>query len=547
MKKYLNLLIFLSIGLTLSAQKKHSSAETQYPTKPKLVVGIIVDQMKFNYLNRYESRFGKGGFNRLKNQGINCLNGYYSFVPTVTAAGHAAVFTGTVPAINGIVGNDWIDPKTGQRIYCVEDKSVKSIGADDAEGEMSPKNLWSSTISDQLKLSQDFHSKTIAVAIKDRGSILAGGHTSDASYWYSSKIGGWISSSYYMQKLPDWVEKINAGHPIEKYLTKPWETLYPLETYRKAAPDNNSFEGILPGNKDSGFPHELTVGGRKELTILTSPFGNSLVKDFAIEALKNENLGKGESTDFLAISFSSTDYVGHNFGPHSIEIEDTYLRLDRDIEEILRQLDETLGKENYLVFLSTDHAIADNPNYLKEHNLDGGTLNSFEITNKLKGDLKKEFGDVDLLIGLENSQIYLNHLVIEKAGIEPEKIEKKLSESLSELTGFSRLINLKNIGTENLPNEILEKIKNGYHPLRSGDYMILFHPQYFFGGKVGANHGSMYEYDSHVPILFYGWKIPSMNYLERVNIQDISASIASWIKIDAPNGSIGKPLNIEIK
>lgn len=544
-KSTLLLLSFVFISFTISAQKGKNSPKST-PTKPKLVVGIVVDQMKYDYLNRFGDRFGKGGFNRLRNEGINCTQGYYSYGPTVTAAGHASVYTGTVPAIHGIVGNEWIEVNTGHEMYCVEDSTVLGVGAKEKDGQMSPRNLWTSTITDQLKLSQDFKSKTIAMSIKDRGAVLPGGHSANAAYWYNASIGGWISSTYYMKELPKWVQDLNESKPTEKYLKGPWETLYPIETYRAGVPDENDYENWISGNKESGFPHELTAGGRKENTILTSPYGNSILKDFAIEALKKEQLGKGNTTDFLAISFSSTDYVGHSFGPHSIEIEDVYLRLDKDIEELLNTLDAEIGQGNYLVFLSADHAVADVPGYLNHFKLPGGVFSTGEARKAIEAGLKKKYGDIQLIEGIENSQIYLNRENIRNSQIDKEEIFEVIYEELRRMEGFSRLINLSEIGEENIQTNLQQKIKNGYHPLRSGDFMILLKSQWFSGGKKGTTHGSIYEYDSHVPILFYGWKLPAKNYLDLVNIQDIAASLAHWLEIDAPSGNIGKPVNISI-
>ncbi len=544
--KKINLIIFyLFISLGIFAQKNRKNSDTTIPVKPKLVVGIIVDQMKYDYLNRFGERFGKGGFNRLRNQGLNCENGYYSYGPTVTAAGHASVYTGSVPAIHGIVGNEWTEVNTGESMYCVEDKTVTGVGTSESDGQMSPRNLWTSTISDQLKLSQDFKSKTIAVSIKDRGSILPGGHSADGAFWYSSKTGTWISSSYYMNDLPEWVKTLNASNPTEKYLQNSWNTLYPLETYRMGVEDSNNYENYIAGNKDSGFPHDLNAGGRKESNILTSPFGNSIVTDFAFKAIENEELGKKNTIDFLAISYSSTDYVGHSFGPHSVEIEDVYLRLDLEIEKLLKKLDQEIGNGNYLVFLSADHAVADVPSYLNNFKMAGGVFKFLDAKNNIESNLHTKFGDIELIKAYDNNQIYLNHENIQKFNLNKSQIIENIYESLKRMDGFSRLIDLKEIGKENINPILAEKIKNGYHPLRSGDLMILLKSQWFIGGSKGTTHGSIYEYDSHVPIIFYGWKTPNTNYKKQVNIQDISATLANWLKIDAPTGNIGVPIIIE--
>lgn len=535
MKKFIYLLFtFILSSPSTFAQKKPNTL----PMRPKLVVGIVVDQMRYEYLYKYADRYVDGGFKRLMKEGINCQENHYNYAPTVTAAGHTSIYTGTVPSVHGIVGNDWTDVATGKRVYCTEDSTVKTVGTTGKTGWMSPKNLWTSTITDQLKMAQNYQSKTIAIALKDRGAILPGGHTANAAYWYDSKEGRWISSSFYFNELPSWVQSFNSEERALKYVQKGWNTLYPVNTYVQSAEDESPFEGKLPGEKSTSFPHELKEGNPLEV-IRTTPYGNSLTKDFAIKALESEKLGKNGTTDFLAISFSSTDYVGHNFGPQSIELEDTYLRLDKDIAEILSYLDAQYGKNQVLVFLTADHAVAEVPGYINGKKLPGGVFDRNAAITNMKKAINQAFGSADILVGEENSQLYFNHSLMEKLSIDSKKLFDVVRKSYQNQAGFSEMINLKDLPSANLNAQYTQLIINGYHQARSGDFMILLKPSWFMGSKMGTTHSTLYAYDTHVPLLFYGWKVKPSEIVKRTSISDISVTLANWLHIMEPSGSIG--------
>ncbi|RVU26439.1 alkaline phosphatase family protein [Sandaracinomonas limnophila] len=530
------ILAILLLANSIFAQKTSS---TVVQSKPKLVVGIIVDQMRYDYLNKYYSRFSEGGFKRMMNQGINCTDNHYSYAPTVTAAGHASVYTGTTPAVHGIVGNDWTDVLSGKKVYCTDDSTVQTVGTTGKTGWMSPKNLWTSTITDQLRLAQNFKNKTIAIALKDRGAILPGGHTANGAYWYDSKEGNWITSTFYMKELPAWVQKFNSEKQAENLTKNPWNTFFPINTYTLSAEDDQAYEGKYPGAKTSTFPHSFEGTNALEV-IRTSPMGNTLTKNFAIRSIDEEKLGQGNSTDFLAVSFSSPDYIGHTFGPQSIELEDNYIRLDRDIEEILNHLDTKIGKGNYLVFLSADHAVADVPGYLQSKKLPGGVYDRAKALTEIKNALKLAVGTGDLIIGEENSQLYLDPRVMKRLQISRELVFQTIEKALNKTEGFSRLIDLKNLENTTLINGFKDKITNGYHPLRSGDFMILLKPQWFVGSKTGTTHSTLYAYDTHVPLLFYGWKVPAKRINSRTEINDIAPTLSNLLKIMEPTGTTGK-------
>lgn len=546
-KLFSSFLLLLLVTFSLSAQKKKStvSFETAIPDKPKLVVGIVVDQMRYDFLYRYADKYSSGGFKRLMNEGFNCRNNHYDYAPTVTAAGHAAIFTGSIPAINGMIGNEWFNQKTGKSVYCVEDSSVRTVGSDSKAGLMSPKNLLVSTITDQLKIANNFQSKTIGIALKDRGSILPAGHTANAAYWFDSKNGAWITSTFYMNDLPQWVKDFNALKMPQKYMAEGWKTLLPIEEYTESTGDNQTYEAKLSGEKTPTFPHELAAQAGVNLleVIRTTPFGNTLTKDFALAAIQFENLGKSPKTDFLTISFSSPDYVGHAFGPNSIEIEDTYLRLDKDIAEILTSLDKSLGKNNYLVFLSADHGVADVPGFSQSQKLPAGVLDYGETMKEVKSALKTAFGEGEFIRAEDNSQLYLNANIMEEKKVSYTQIYEIVRKTLLRRDDITDVVDLHNLANSTLPNYQLNYIKNGFNPRRSGDITLVLNPGWFSGRKQGTTHGSVYSYDTHVPLLFYGWKIKTGETTIRTNISDISPTVADLLNILEPTGSVGNVIS----
>lgn len=534
-------ILFTIFSFSVFAQNKPKAIN--YPKAPKLVVGIVVDQMRYDFLYRFESKYGNGGFKRLMNEGFNAKNLHYNYGPTVTAAGHAAIFTGSIPSINGIVGNDWFNQASGKNMYCTEDSTVKTVGTTSSAGKMSPKNLLVSTITDQLKIANNFKSKTIGIAIKDRGAILPAGHTANGAYWFDSFDGSWVTSTFYMNDLPQWVKDYNAQKSANKYINTVWNTILPIEKYTESTADDQAFESKFLGEIKPIFPHELlgTRGNIYEM-VKTTPFGNTLTKEFALAAIEGENLGQGQHTDFLTVSFSSPDYVGHAFGPYSVETEDTYIRLDKDLEEILNTLDKNLGKNNYLVFLSADHGVADVPGFWKQNKLPAGVLQSAGIRVLANEALKSKFGSADIIKAEDNSQFYLNHQVLKEKNITVSQVYDVIKEAVIGVDGVADIVNLHDLNASNVPESLLNKIKNGFNTKRSGDIMTLSRPQWFAGRTTGTTHGSVYNYDTHVPALFFGWKVPKGESSIPYSISDIAPTIANLLNILEPSGNIGNPI-----
>jgi predicted AlkP superfamily pyrophosphatase or phosphodiesterase len=528
--------------ISFSQQDKNVQASVN--TSPKLVVGIVIDQMRYDFLYRYASKYGDGGFNRLLKKGFSCKNTNYNYVPTATAPGHAAIYTGTTPSANGIIGNEWFVPLKGKRTYCVEDTTVIPVGnvENPKAAKMSPANLFVNTITDQLRISNNKNSKVIGIALKDRGAILPAGHTANAAYWYDSS-GNWITSSYYMQKVPEWVNTFNAQKLPEKYLSKPWNTLLPIDQYTESTADNVSFEEPYPKEEKPVFPHNLPKIKNKRFDLIRStPFGNTLTKDFAFSVIKEEQLGKGKYTDFIAISFSSTDYIGHQFGPNSIETEDTYLRMDKELEEILNFLDTQVGKDSYLLFLTADHGVAPNPTFLLEQKIPAGFFSSHKMTDKLKEYLTKTYGEGNYVANVVNNQVYLHHRVFSDKNIDLKEAEVKTAAFIATLEGVATAISATEIATHEYTTFPNTFIKNGYNEKRSGNVIYTLKEGWMDYKKTGSNHGTAYAYDTHVPLIWYGWNITPGSTDSTVNITDIAATLASLLKIAPPKECHGKAI-----
>jgi hypothetical protein len=511
--------------------------------RPRLVVGIVVDQMRYDYLYRYYDKYSAGGFKRILGEGFNCRNHHYHYALTVTAAGHASVYTGSAPAVHGIVGNDWYDAHAGKKTYCVGDSSVETVGSSNpVAGKMSPKNLLVSTITDQLRLATNFRSKVIGIALKDRGAILPAGHTANGAYWFDSKTGNWITSSFYTRELPGWVRQYNARKRASQLITEGWATLLPVGEYAESTADDQPYEAKMGPARKPVFPYELAGTAGDAFGILSStPHGNTLTKEMAFEALENEKLGTGDFTDFLAVSFSSPDYVGHGFGPNSVEAEDIYLRLDRDIAEMLSKLDSKLGKGNYLFFLTADHGIMDVADFWKEHKLPAGRLDYVQMNATVKAALKARFGEGDFIAASENFQLYLNHRLLAERGIATEAVFQTIRQALGHFEGVADILNLPELYKSGLNEFQTTLFKNNYNRKRSGDIQIVVEPGWM-AGPIAANHGSPYNNDTHIPLLFYGWGIKPGETFRRTSVADTSPTLAALLSILEPNGNIGNPI-----
>lgn len=540
--KHLFFCFSVLFSLTVKAQK--NPVKSNEFERPKLVVGIVVDQMRYDYISRFWNGYSEGGIKRLVKEGFNFKNNHYNYAPTSTGPGHASVYTGTTPASHGIIGNDWYDKEIGASVYCAADNTYASVGTASSAGQMSPKQLLTTTISDQLKLHTQSRSKVIAISLKDRGAVLPGGHTADAAYWFHGKNeGSWISSTFYMESLPSWVTQFNSKVP-QQY-KKPWNLLKSEKAYTQSGLDKNNYEGAFRGETAAVFPHDLVslweANGAYDILKATA-YGNSLTTDFALAALKGENLGKGLDTDFLAVSFSSTDYVGHQFGVNSREIEDTYYRLDLDLERLLKALDAQVGPGNYSLFLTADHAAVQVPTYLKDLKIPSGYFDSKVFKDKLNAYVADRFGSEDLIENISNYQVFLNRGLATQLDIDLREMQEDLAQFILQDSAVERTYTADQMWGEEYTKGIPYILQNGYNPKRSGDVLFVLKPAVISYSKTGSTHGSPQIYDTHTPLLFFGKGFKRGASYERSEIPDIAPTIAAMLGIAFPNGTTGKPL-----
>jgi len=540
---------FYSSGVICQRRaRKSAKIEVSAPLKttPKLIVGIVVDQMRYDYLTRFWNHYEDDGFKRLVNDGFNCKNNHFNYAPTSTGPGHASVYTGTTPATHGIIGNNWYDKVTDQEVYCASDDTFNSVGTTTDAGKMSPHRMIVTTVTDQLRLHTQMHGKTIAIALKDRGAVLPGGHTANAAYWfYGMGEGNWITSSFYMENLPGWVNDFNASNTAENY-KKPWTTLKDINTYLESGLDNNKYEGLFTGQSAPTFPHDLPrlwdSNGKYDI-IKATPYGNSLTADFAIAALDGEDLGSDPITDFMAVSFSSTDYVGHKYGVNSKEIQDTYVRLDRDLARLFKALDKKVGINEYTVFLTADHAAIHVPAYLKDQKIPAGYMDGGELVTKFQDFLKYKYGTTDLVKNTSNYQMFLDHDVIKNLDLHIGDVQSDLAQELLNYNDIDKVYTAQQMWQNEYTEGIPYILQNGYNQKRSGDILMVLKPGTISYSITGSTHGSPQIYDTHVPLLFYGKGIRKGSTTVRTEIPDIAPTISTLLGIAFPNGTTGRPIS----
>ncbi len=529
--------------------------------RPRLIVGIVVDQMRYDYLYRYYSSYGSDGFRRLLREGFSCENTLFNFAPTYTGPGHAAIYTGTTPSVNGIIANDWFDRRWNKNRYVTTDTTVWSVGtpkSDARSGRHSPRVLLSSTITDELRLAFAMRSKVVSICLKDRGSILPAGHFPNACYWFDDQTGNWITSTYYPDSLglPAWVQAFNEQRRAHRYLDGVWDKLHQL-TYAE------SFENWLKykaGNyrpmslvSPREFPYNLrywrdSLYQRYGYSLLRFvPEGNTFTVDFALEAIEKMELGQDDIPDMLCLSFSTPDYCGHQFGIHAEEVQDVYLRLDREVARLLAFLDERLGKEKVLVFLTADHGAAETPHHLSDLQAPAGVFAESRLKDTLnvllRARLPEASGSRQPVQAIYNQQIWLDRS-LQSAGRTRDIAIEVVKRYLRQQPGIYDVLTVEE--AMRLPAEypFIAEIRRGLHPKRSGDMLFLlepgWHPDDEYFGKGGTTHGSPYPYDTHVPLVWYGWKIRPGQTVEPVSITDIAPTLAALLHIMRPNGCTGR-------
>lgn len=532
-------IVLLIVGFSSCVRKADEVA------RPKIVVGLVVDQMRWDYLYRYYALYGTDGFKRLLHEGFNCQNTTVNYLPSFTAPGHACIYTGSVPSIHGIAGNNWIENATGSAVYCVDDKNAHLVGDTGKGPSYSPANMLTTTITDELRLATNMKSRVYGVAIKDRGSILPAGHLANAAYWYNDKKGEFTTSTYYPNQHPAWLQAFNKRRAGDSLVKQGWQLMLDPGKYDQSTVDATNYEKAYKGEKAPVFPHRFdTLSDDDRFAMLKSiPAGNTYSIMMAEACIEGERLGMGAETDFLALSLSSTDYVGHQFGPNSIEMEDCYLRLDRDIAALLHYLDSRYGKYNYLFFLSADHGGAHNAAFLSDMDVPAGVMygNTMpELNTYLKG-----LTGVDSIVrGMDNYQVFLDDERIRKSQKEKSDVKGWITSWLNARPEVAYVLDMDNVSRAAVPEPIRSMAVNGYYRRRSGDLQIILNPGWYDnGGKTtGMTHGSWNPYDAHIPLLWYGWHVKSGETSKPYHMTDIAATLAAMLHIQMPNGCIGVPI-----
>lgn len=538
---------FLLLSLTLIVAACTQGEPRVEPSEgpPRLVVGIVVDQMRHDYLRRYQDKYSEDGFKRLLKEGFSFDNARFDYMPTYTAPGHASIYTGTTPAVHGIISNYWYSRESGSTLYAVGDANYRTVGADGTDGEMSPHQLLSTTVGDELRLHSNERSRVVGLSLKARSAILPAGHTGEA-YWLDADSGRFITSTYYRDVLPDWVSAFNERKLVDHYLEGTWETLLPIEQYVESIADDNPYEAPFRGEERPVFPRDLAAltqhSGRGLVAV--TPFGNELLLELAFAALEGEQLGKGEHTDILAISFSSTDRIGHQFGPASIEVQDTYLRLDRQLARLLDYLDEHYGKGEVLVFLTTDHGVAHVPAYLRDRKIPAGRFISNDVLEKLRVFSRSTYGE-DFIEAFSDQQVFLDTEKLDNAEVEPARVRADIARFLLGVEGVAGTVTADALVVGEFSDDLRGKVQRGFHQKRSGDVMAWLEPNgvSLRHDTVRAIHGSPYNYDTRAPLIWYGWQVPAGRSTERVNITDIASTLAIILEAPFPGANTGNPMN----
>jgi hypothetical protein len=505
--------------------------------------------MCYEYLYRFENKFSETGFRTFIDFGTNCRTTLYNYVPTYTGPGHTSIYTGAVPADHGIVGNEWYDRESGKVIGCVEDASMNSVGSTSAYGQCSPKNLKTFTITDQLKMTYP-SAKVISMSIKDRSAIFPGGHLSDGSYWYDYASGKFITSSFFKSQLPKWVENFNKVNQVDNYMSQTWNTLLKINEYRESGPDDSPYEHLLPGKKTPTFPYdlkEMSLAGDKYNLFTSTPFANTYLTDFALKSLENEELGQDGQTDMLCISYSTPDIVGHTFGTQSVELEDVYLRLDLEIARLLKKLEEKYGKDGFIIFLTADHAASPVPQFLVDNKMPGGYVFLNDKMANLRKSVTARYG-VDLIAEQENLNIYLDHKKIDSIQVSRADVSYFISVEIAKWEGVKRAYTYRDLESVGNDDGWRDMVKKGYHPKESGDVIFILEPGYLpkyadtESAHKGTSHGSSFNYDTHVPLLWYGKGIQQQDVIRSLNITDISATLSHLLFLQRSGAMTGLPI-----
>lgn len=515
-------------------------AQAEAPRPPKLVVAIVVDQLRSDYLDRFREQFGEGGFRLLLEKGAFMANAHYNYGPTVTGPGHASFLSGAPPAVHGVIGNEWFDKRTRKIINCVSDPDVQGVGGAEGEGKRSPRNFTGSNFSDEMRLR--FQSKVVGVSLKDRGAILPSGKKPAGAYWFDSASGNFITSTYYRAELPAWVKEFNDRKRPQSFVGQTWKRLLDASAYQW--PDELPGEGMMPREQTSTFDHVVPASVSDGFeTIVPTPFGNQLLAEFALAALDGEQLGRSAQPDVLTISFSSTDAIGHLFGPYSQEAQDAMLRLDRDLAQLFSAIDAKIGLANVAIVLSADHGVVAAPEFSAAQGLDGKRIDLAPLMAELQMKLAERFGEGSLLLTPRpvDGQIYFDHDALRARQLEAESVAGFIREWALATGVYQAAFTRWQLLDGRTPGLLGQRVLNGYNPERSGDVVLLHKPFQLPGTqKRGTTHGSPYSYDTHIPVLFFGAAFKPGRFADEFFITDIAPTLSAALHVSPPSGSMGK-------
>jgi predicted AlkP superfamily pyrophosphatase or phosphodiesterase len=547
-------LFSLALALLIVGCSSQSQVSTPNPSpeetsfQPKLVVGIVVDQMRYDLLYRFWEDLGDDGFKKLVREGFSCENTHFNYTPTFTGPGHTSIYTGTTPSMHGIISNDWYNYEEDSVIYCVNDKGVKSVGTASSSGQKSPKWLLTTTLADELELATNGRSKTIGISLKDRSSIMPMGRAGDGAYWFEgAKEGNWVTSSWYNETLPSWVTQFNDRKLCDGYLEKVWELSASEDTYDESLPDNNPYENGFTGHLKPTFPYDLKAmaeaNGTYDLMKIT-PWGNELTIEMAKAAIIGEEMGVDDIPDLLALSFSAFDYVGHKFGPTSREAQDMLLVLDKQLADFINFLDDQIGKNEYLIFLTADHGAVHVPSYLKSLQIAAEYWKPANMVEDVKAMLATKYGQGRWVLSYNDDQFYLNRKLITEQKLNLRTMQVEIRDFVMNYTGVKEVYTADDLARFEYTTSMRGVVQNGYNHRRSGDVFILTEPGWLkYSTFTGTHHGSPYAYDTHVPLLFYGWGIKAGQSHKLVNITDLAPTISGLLHIQMPNGTTGQMID----
>jgi predicted AlkP superfamily pyrophosphatase or phosphodiesterase len=534
-KKFGSLLFII---LLFTTQFVSAQGTRKIPSeKPKLVVGIVIDHLRADYFFRYSNLLGEGGFKKLMNQGTYCKNSRFSYLYSQTGPDHASIFTGTPPAFHGIISNGWYNRLSGDLELAKNDSQYELIGVQSQEKGVSPRKLLASTLGDEMKLFNS-HSRVIGIALNCESALFSAGHAADGAYWMNDLTGKFISTSYYQDTLYNWVNEFNEKKFADFYLNRVWT---PFNTGSQPRMSDKLL-GKVGLNNDFFYDlnKEKKIHAYKALK--TSPFGNMLVKDFAISTIINENLGKDDDADFLALTFSCLDEKNRELSPFAPEMVDNFIRLDQELEHFLSFLDEQIGMENVLIFVTADQSANYTPENLEDQNIPNGYFSTYNAVALLKSYFNILYGKGEWILGYDSQQVYLNHQLIEDSKLLVTDFQLKAANFLIQFSGVASTTTATSLVSNNYSHGILQKVQRSFNQKRSGDVMLTLEPGWMHKLKDERDEIAQYSYTNQVPLFWYGWKIKRSVISRSINIEDIVPTISSFLNISIPSGCDGNPI-----